>query len=577
MVVKSKKTSQKGGGNGSRNGNDSRKRKAVSPSPVPNPEAEAEAEELAVAKEQIITLLKSDTTEAMSVVRALTNTPNPVPEQEKENEDFMQELTTVARKKGPKERFMQFARVMEQAALHNLQLAQRGSIMIGHVIKGFGVVTGEKLDEVFMFLAERGMVYGKWALEYLKTKGLENLKAANRYMADVYPRISAGGLSMPGLVQVLRLEFGALPGVAMTMRLINAVAPSLGAGIAEYGGAAASWVGHYLYSFSYYLFTAPSYVDFPELLSVLGEVINYSLGVISGGMITAVPFGTMVQATIFIMTSLAVYDYLSPGATGVIEKVKQLLNKILESLSSLGGEIGALALRLMMKIQTLSENQLVIYVLELYKRATTIAGVPGFYSIAALIKLVQFLAPTVRQTPAFVGRLRHIIRLLQSKGARVQVQELPADLAAVAQKALVRATPVEQEAAEAELAAAEAELATVAPVEQKEAEALAREVAAATPGGGPAPAPAAATGEEAEAMDDDGLEEEADEAVEGEEGPSEPKKRKTGGLGRIRKSRKSSSKKGKSGKSGGAKVKTAKRSTPNKKSKGKKPKKSKKN
>ena len=142
------------------------------------------------------------------------------------------------------------------------------------------------------------------------------------------------------------------------------------------------------------------------------------LGVISGGLITGVPFGTVVQATIFIMTILAIYDYLSPGATGVIEKGKQLLIALLESLINLGGKIGALARSLMERIRRLSEHQVVIYVLKLYHRATYMAGQPGFYSIAALIKLVAFLEPRVRETPEFIRKAGNVIRLLQSKGAR---------------------------------------------------------------------------------------------------------------------------------------------------------------
>ena len=555
MVVKSKKTSQKGG---VKRGREESRSPEPTQAALDREKKKAKVEEdrsvLAVSAElvppttymenladMVEGVLVGETPEARSAsVRAFSESvipgrsPSPGLGSQPPEDVFSQVvLRDVVPLEEPIDRFAQITRVIADAAVHNAELFLAGSRMLGQVIRGTGIVVGEAVGSVLGFLAINSKKYGEMALEYLKTNGKRLLEAGKAEMARVYASISAAaGRPMPELVAVLRLEGGALPGVAMTLRLANAVGPSLGAGFAEYIGAAASWCWDYLYSFGYYLLTAPSYVDVHSLLPVLGEVINYSLGVISGGMITAVPFGTVVQATILIMTGLAVYDYLTPEATGVIEKGKQLLNKLLQGLSRLGGKIGELARRLMERIRTLSGHQYFIYVLELYERATYMAGVPGFYSIAVLIKLVQFLAPRVRETPAFAGRLLHIIRLLQSKGAGGQV---PPELAAGAQTAIVQAqTAIAQLSAE-EKAAAEAELATA------EAE-LATAVAAA-----------------AEDMDNDG---------------AGGGTKSQGGQGRIRKSRKSSSKKGKKG---GAKVKTAKLSEPCKKSKGKKTKKSKKN
>jgi len=469
----------------------------------------------------------------------------------------------------PENRFDQITRVIADAAVHDVEFFLEGSRMAGQVIKGIGIVAGEAVGSVLNFLVSKGGEYGRLALEYLKTNGRILLEAGRDRMAGVHERISvAAGISTPELVAALRLEGGNLPGVALTMRIANAVGSYLGPGFAEYGGAAASWCGHYLYSFGYYLLTAPTYLDIRSLLPVLGEVINYSIGVISGGMITAVPFGTVVQATIFIMTALAVYDYLTPGATGLIGRARQLLIDLLKGLSRLGRGIVGFGEGLITRIRTLSEHQFVIYVLELYKRATYMAGQPGFYSIAALIKLVAFLAPRVQQTPVFARRLVELIKIIKERGAnRKQLDELDSILTTARLEAAAAAqqpiTP--EEAAVAEAAAVETNdiLRRVVPGGGAAAFPAAA-LGAAGAGGGPPPAALQPFGAPAAA------------AVFGEEAGGGAAKG-IGGAGRIRKSRKSSSKKGKSGKKGGAKVKTAKRSTPSKKSKGKKAKKSKKN
>ena len=233
MVVKSKKNSQKGGANDRKRGlpeegafeegeegafegeEGAFEGEDVSGIQSPDPKKKRGYD----ANQEILQLLEGDT----HYVRELTQSPNPNPEQAKEDDKFAQELVEVARIGTYQKRFIEFASVMERAAFHNLQIAHSGSIGVSRFIKGLGIVTGEAIGKVLGFLVSSGMKYGKMALIYLRTIGLENLTAARASMARVYRTISAAaGRPIPELVAVLRDEGGNLPGLAMTVRLVNA-------------------------------------------------------------------------------------------------------------------------------------------------------------------------------------------------------------------------------------------------------------------------------------------------------------------------------------------------------------------